>query len=186
MFVRFHFIQFGNPQFSPIAVINCDKKNWTREWLFSTPKKNTVCTSDLKSELKLRFVQTCVSFWLWCMVVPMFRALLGCSFPLDTPSFLPFAKSFPFLNICQSQDIWDSHFTRKFSAPAMHVGFCYGKIYQHKKEFYLLTSFHEANWNFYFHSSSEFSYLNVHYFYSDMQISSANPNLKIQFLLYTC
>lgn len=54
-----------------------------------------------------------------------------------------------------------------------------------KKKFYLLTPLHEANWNFYFCSSSEFSYLNVHYFYSDMQISSADPNLKTQ-LLYTC
>lgn len=46
---------------------------------------------------------------------------VGLFLPQEKPSFLPFAKSFAFLNICQSQDVWDLHFTRGFSAPAMLV-----------------------------------------------------------------
>lgn len=114
---------------------------------------------------------------------------IGVFLPQEKPSFPLFTKSFTFLNICQNQDIWDLNFTRGFSAPAMHGGVCYGKMYQKKKkteDFYVLTSLHETNWKFYFCPSSEFSYLNVHNFYSNMQISSADPNLKKQFLLYTC
>lgn len=56
------------------------------------------------------------------------------SSPRRNFNFFPLQKSFTFLNIYQSQDIWDLNFTRGFSAAAIHVGVCYGKRSTSKKK----------------------------------------------------
>lgn len=98
---------------------------------FPTPKKNTVCISDLEVKTKI----------LICADLDQFLAVmhgrahgLGFVGGVPPPHPLIFLSSlFKVLHLStfgQSYNIWDLNITRRFRASAMHVGFfCYRKIY---------------------------------------------------------
>lgn len=97
-------------------------------------------------------------------LVPMVWALLGCSSPRRNLHFFPLQKA---LHFSTSVRVRMSGIYTLLGDLVLLQCWCLlwkDLLGQKKKKCYLLTSLHEANWKFYFCASSEFSYLNVHYF----------------------